>query len=222
MSDTSNASPRLIRVWDPGVRIFHWFLVIAIALAFLSSEEESAFSAWHIPIGWVAALLIAFRLVWGFVGGEHARFVNFVRPSRIVPHVRHLLSGKVMPTLGHNALGAVAVLALLGLTAATILTGASGGEDGHEAIAYALLGLVGVHIAAVLLMSRLTKENLILAMVTGRKRELRVRPRRAEHARSSRLWRQGLRGSCAGFRLCLGSGRLTGYACQHVGGGFVV
>ncbi len=170
MSDTPNASPRLIKVWDPGVRIFHWILVIAIALSFLSSEEEGAFSAWHIPIGWVAALLIAFRLVWGFVGGEHARFINFVRPFRIIQHVRHLLSGKVAPTMGHNPLGAVAVLALLGLTAATVVTGVSGGEDAHEAIAYALLGLVGVHIAAVLLMSLLARENLILAMVTGRKR----------------------------------------------------
>ena len=170
MPDTPSASPRLIKVWDPGVRIFHWFLVVAIALAFLSSEEEGAFSAWHIPIGWVAALLIAFRLAWGFAGGEHARFVNFVRPSRIIRHVRQLVSGKVEPTMGHNPLGAVAVLALLGLVAATIFTGVSGGEDAHEAIAYALLGLVGVHIAAVLLMSLLARENLILAMVTGRKR----------------------------------------------------
>jgi len=100
----------------------------------------------------LAALLITFRLVWGVFGGEHARFVNFVRPSGIIPHVRHLLSGKVAPTMGHNPLGAVAVLALLGLTAATIFIGVSGGEDAHEAIAYALLGLVGVHIAAVLLM----------------------------------------------------------------------
>ena len=68
MSDASNASPRLIRVWDPGVRIFHWLLVIAVALTFLSSEEEGAFSAWHIPIGWACALLIVFRLVWGIVG----------------------------------------------------------------------------------------------------------------------------------------------------------
>ena len=169
MPDTPNAAPSLIRVWDPGVRIFHWFLVIAIALAFLSSEEESAFAEWHIPIGWVAALLIAFRLVWGFVGGEHARFANFIRPSQIVPHIRHLLSGKVAPAIGHNPLGALAVLVLLGLTAATMLTGVSGGEAAHEAIAYTLLGLVGVHIAAVLLMSHLAKENLILAMVTGKK-----------------------------------------------------
>lgn len=169
MSDTPNASPRLIRVWDPGVRIFHWLLVVAIALAFLSSEEESALWPWHIPIGWGAAMLIAFRLVWGFVGGEHARFANFIRPSQIGPHIRHLLSGKAAPSMGHNPLGALAVLALLGLTAATIFTGVAGGEDAHEAIAYTLLGLVAVHVAAVLAMSHVGKDNLLLAMVTGKK-----------------------------------------------------
>lgn len=169
MADTLRTKPRLIRVWDPGVRLFHWLLVVAIALAFLSSEEESALSVWHIPIGWFAALLIAFRLVWGFIGGEHARFANFIRPSQIGPHIRHLLSGKATPSIGHNPLGALAVLALLALTAATVATGASGGEDAHEVIAYTLLGLVCVHVAAVLLMSHLAKDNLLLAMVTGKK-----------------------------------------------------
>lgn len=169
MSNELHPKPHLIRVWDPGVRLFHWLLVVAIALAFLSSEEDSAFSAWHIPIGWIAALLIAFRLVWGFVGGEHARFANFIRPSKIGPHIRHLLSGKATPSIGHNPLGALAVLALLALTGATIVTGVAGGEGAHELIAYALLALVGVHVAAVLVMSHLAKDNLLLAMVTGKK-----------------------------------------------------
>jgi cytochrome b len=169
MSNTSKAKPRLIRVWDPGVRVFHWLLVVAIAMAFLTSEEDGALSNWHIPIGWFAAMLIAFRLVWGFVGGEHARFANFIRPSEIGPHVRHLVSGKTRPSIGHNPLGAMAVLALLTLTAATVFTGVAGGEDAHEVIAYTLLGLVAVHVVAVLLMSHLAKDNLIFAMVTGKK-----------------------------------------------------
>ena len=166
----ANTMPRRIRVWDPGVRIFHWLLVIAIATAFLSSEEDSAFAAWHLPIGWMAALLIAFRLVWGFVGGEHARFASFIRPSQIGAHLEEMLSGKVQPSVGHNPLGALAVVALLVLAATTVITGVSGGDDIHEVIAYALLGLVAVHVAAVLLMSFLTKESLVLAMLTGKKR----------------------------------------------------
>lgn len=169
MDNASSKSQRLFRVWDPGVRIFHWLLVVAIALAFLSSEEKSVLSAWHIPVGWIAALLIAFRLVWGFVGGEHARFANFVRPSKIGLHLEHLLSGKVEASVGHNPLGAFAVLALLALVSATVFTGVLGGEDAHEVVAYILLALVAVHVAAVLLMSYLAKDNLILAMLTGKK-----------------------------------------------------
>lgn len=168
-AEAITARPRLIRVWDAGVRIFHWLLVAAIAFAFLSSEEESVLSQWHIAIGWIAALLIVFRLVWGFVGGEHARFTNFVRPSRIGAHVRGLLSGKVEPSMGHNPLGALAVIGLLALVALTVVTGIAGGEDAHETIAYALLGLVAVHVVAVLAMSQLLKENLVFAMVTGKK-----------------------------------------------------
>lgn len=161
-----------IRVWDLPLRVFHWALVIAIAVAFLSSEEDSAINQWHVLSGWVAAVLIAFRLVWGFVGGEHSRFADFIRPSRIADHVAGLLSGHREASLGHNPLGAIAVVLLLALTAATVWTGAFGGEaseDLHELIAWTLLAMVGLHIAAVIVMSLLERENLARAMVTGKK-----------------------------------------------------
>ena len=166
------APRRWIRVWDLPLRVFHWALVIAIAVAFLSSEEDSAINQWHVLSGWVAAVLIAFRLVWGFVGGEHSRFADFIRPSRIADHVAGLLSGHREASLGHNPLGAIAVVLLLALTAATVWTGAFGGEaseDLHELIAWTLLAMVGLHIAAVIVMSLLERENLARAMVTGKK-----------------------------------------------------
>lgn len=169
MSDTPASSLRTIKVWDPGLRIFHWALVAAIALAFLSSEEDSALAQWHVAAGWVAAVLIAFRLVWGIVGGEHARFSNLIHPSRMAGHVRGLFTGRVHASLGHNPLGGIAVVALLALTAATVFTGATGGEDTHEVIGYVLLAMIALHVAAVVLMSLLTRDNLIRAMITGRK-----------------------------------------------------
>lgn len=170
MSHTQSPRVRLIKTWDPGVRLFHWTLVAAIALAFLSSEEDSALSAWHEPAGWVAAVLIAFRLVWGLVGGEHARFANLIRPSRMMGHVRGLFAGRVHASLGHNPLGGVAVVGLLALTGATVFTGVTGGEDLHEVIAWTLLGMVALHVAAVVAMTFLTRDNLIGAMITGRKK----------------------------------------------------
>lgn len=170
MTSTAPQAIRIIKTWDWGVRLFHWLLVVAIAVAFLSSEEGSALSPWHVPAGWVAAVLIAFRLVWGFVGGEHARFANLIRPSRMAGHVRGLFAGRVHASLGHNPLGGIAVLVLLALVAATTFTGITGGEDGHEAIAYILLAMIALHVVAVVAMSFLTRDNLIGAMITGRKK----------------------------------------------------
>lgn len=170
MTSTAPQAIRTIKTWDWGVRLFHWLLVASIAVAFLSSEEGSALSPWHIPAGWVAAILIAFRLVWGFVGGEHARFVNLIRPSRMAGHVRGLFVGRVHASLGHNPLGGIAVIVLLALVTATTFTGITGGEGGHEGIAYILLAMIALHIVAVVAMSFLTRDNLIGPMITGRKK----------------------------------------------------
>jgi cytochrome b len=158
-----------IGVWVLPLRLFHWLLVVAVALAFLSSEEDSALNQWHVLSGWVAGLLIAFRIAWGFVGGEHARFSSFVRPSQVAPHLGELLRGRPEPSLGHNALGALSVILLLLLVGATVVTGAILAEEIHELIAWTLLGLVAVHVAAVIAMSLLSRENLVSAMIGGTK-----------------------------------------------------
>lgn len=161
-----------VRVWDLALRLFHWTLVVAIAVAFLSSEEDSALNDWHVLSGWVAAVLIVFRLVWGFIGGEHSRFSDFIRPSRIPHHLASLTRGQRESALGHNPLGAVAVVVLLALTAVTVWTGAFAGEAAeelHEVIAWMLLAMVALHVVAVIVMSLLERENLVRAMITGHK-----------------------------------------------------
>ena len=164
-----------VRVWDLPLRLFHWLLVAAVAVAFVSAEEDSILRGWHVTAGWIAALLIGFRLVWGFIGGEHARFASFVRPSRLRAHLATLVAGRPEASLGHNPLGAIATLVLLITVAAVVATGTmligggGGGEDLHEGLANALLALIGLHVAAVLMMSVLSRENLVRAMVTGRK-----------------------------------------------------
>lgn len=176
-------------VWDLPVRLFHWALVAAIAVAFLSSEEDSALATWHMTSGWIAAVLIAFRLSWGFIGGKHARFASFVRPGALLPHLRGLFRGKAERSVGHNPLGGMAVLALLGGTAAVLgtgiqLTGAGGSEDLHETLAYGLLGLIAVHVIGVIVMSVMTRDNLVRAMVTGRKPSLGLPVQQAERPRA--------------------------------------
>jgi len=175
-------------VWDLPLRLFHWLLVAAIAVAFLSAEQDSVLNQWHVLAGWVAGVLIAFRLVWGFVGGELSRFADFIRPSRIGSHLKEMMGGRVQPSVGHNPLGAIAVVILLGLTAVVVWTGAFGGEsaeDLHELLAWTLLAMVGVHVAAVVAMSVIERENLVRAMVTGKKQ-------RTRHARLGDARRPGL------------------------------
>ncbi|MGZ8337012.1 MAG: cytochrome b/b6 domain-containing protein [Allosphingosinicella sp.] len=171
----SSASARTdaVRVWDLPLRLFHWLLVVSVALALLSAEEESVLNQWHVLSGWVAGILVVFRLIWGIVGGEHSRFASFVHLSGVGGHVRELLQGRPRPTLGHNALGALSVLLLLLLVGATVWTGIILAEDLHELLGWGLLALVGIHVAAVVLMSVLTRENLVRAMITGRKRASR-------------------------------------------------
>lgn len=167
------AETALIRVWDLPLRLFHWLLVIAIALAFLSAEEDSALNRWHIVSGWIAGLLIVFRIAWGFVGGEHSRFAEFMRPSQLGHHIGELARLRPSPTVGHNALGALSVLLLLAMVATVVGTGVVLAEEVHELLGWTLLALVGIHVLAVIVMSLLTRENLVQAMVTGRKRAAR-------------------------------------------------
>jgi len=174
---TSPAPRRLTLVWDAPVRVFHWLAVLCFAGAYLTAEADR-WRLVHVTLGYTLAGLVAFRLVWGFIGTRHARFADFVRgPKEAVAHLRSLLAGRPAEHAGHNPAGALAILALLalaiGVTATGWMTQADWGgerfEEAHELVANLMLVLVGVHVAAVVLSSRLQGENLVKAMLTGRK-----------------------------------------------------
>jgi cytochrome b len=168
---------RKVLVWDAPVRVFHWLMALSFAGAYLSADSER-WRQLHVTLGYTMVGLIAFRLIWGLVGTRHARFASFVRgPSEALRYLRSLVAGCPEHHAGHNPAGALAIVGLLGLTAIATATGWAtlndlGGEwikEVHEAVASLMLGLVGVHVAAVLLSSWLHRDNLIGAMVTGRK-----------------------------------------------------
>jgi cytochrome b len=173
-----NLRPAMVRVWDPLVRIFHWSLVGSFAFAFLTGDEwQSA----HIPAGYVVGGLIGFRLLWGLVGSKHARFASFVRgPLTTLGYLRDALAFRAPRYLGHNPAGGAMVIALLVAIATIAATGymmttdAYWGvewvEELHEAMAYATLGLIVLHVGGVVLASIEHRENLVRAMLTGRKR----------------------------------------------------
>lgn len=166
-----------ILVWDMPVRVFHWLMVLCFAGAYLTSESER-WRAVHTTLGYTMAGLIAFRLVWGFIGSRYARFSDFVRgPAAVASYLRALLQGRPQHFLGHNPAGALAILALLSLGAATTASGwfalqESSGElweEIHETLANVMLAVVLVHVVAVVASSRLHHENLVSSMLTGEK-----------------------------------------------------
>ncbi|WP_436643465.1 cytochrome b/b6 domain-containing protein [Microbaculum sp. FT89] len=170
--------PADVRVWDPLVRIFHWTLVGGFLVAYVSGDEWDRL---HINIGYGIAALIAVRLVWGVVGTRHARFSDFVyRPSRVLAYLRDTMAFRARRYIGHNPAGGAMVVALLTMIAIICGTGymmttnAYWGvewvEEAHEIAVNATLVLIVAHVAGVLVASWEHGENLVRAMVTGRKR----------------------------------------------------
>jgi cytochrome b len=167
-----------IKVWDAPQRVLHWLLAASFAGAWMTSEGE-AWRLVHVTLGYTVAALVGLRIAWGFAGARHARFANFVRaPSAALAYLRGVLAGRPEHHAGHNPAGGLAILALLGAGLAASLTGwfayqDIGGEPmthAHEALANAMLAVVLLHLAGVLTGSLVHRENLALAMLTGRKR----------------------------------------------------
>lgn len=176
-----------VRVWDLPIRLFHWSLALSVAVAAgVGFFGGAGAIRWHLGAGLIAVALVLARIVWGFTGPTHARFGDFLpRPGDVA---RHLRPGAARH-LGHNPLGALMVFALLGLMLALGVTGLAAlggvlktgplafwsfdagrvGLSLHEAAAWAVVGLVGLHLGGVVLESRRSHENLARAMLTGKK-----------------------------------------------------
>lgn len=193
MPSNSGSSVNDIVVWDPLVRIFHWSLVVSFTVAYLSGEGEwLGLHAWS---GYIIGGLILFRLLWGMVGPQHARFADFVHtPATTLAYGRDLLRGKARRYLGHNPLGGAMTVALLVMLAIDTITGlllygateAAGPlaglmvvtghwagealEEIHEFFSNLTVLLIVLHIGGVLVSSLVHHENLIRSMITGRKR----------------------------------------------------
>ncbi len=188
MSDTAQQ----VKVWDPAVRIFHWSLVAAFFIAYLSEDD---FLSLHLLAGYTVGALVLFRVVWGFIGPCHARFSDFVRPPReALAYLKEELTGRARRYLGHNPAGGAMVVALLISLSITVATGllvdGAGECDGllaawycnvprwlgavakeiHEFFANLTLLLVGLHVAGVFWAGMIHRENLVAAMWHGYKR----------------------------------------------------
>jgi len=168
-----------IPVWDVLIRLAHWSLMLAVTLAWLSAEVFGWF-AMHEPAGYAAITIVVVRVLWGFVGSRYARFKQFMqRPSATWRYAWTVLRGHAPRYVGHNPLGGWMIMVLLSSIALTCVTGWLFTTDMfwgdplvhllHNVFAWTVLVLITLHVVGVAHASRAHHENLVSAMITGRK-----------------------------------------------------
>ena len=190
-----------VPVWDIAVRTFHWTLVAAFAVAYLTEDD---FETLHVYVGYLVLGLICFRVFWGLIGTRHARFSDFVCGIKTIrQYLKSILAGNPRHYLGHNPAGGMMILvmlfSLLVLSYSGLKTYAEDGkgplahteisivatafahekhhrsakgefwEEIHEFLANFTLLLIFIHLAGVVVSSLVHRENLVRAMVTGKK-----------------------------------------------------
>lgn len=179
-----------VEVWDLPTRLFHWILVSLIIVQWWSAESTDGMS-YHVWGGYGVLVLVLFRLIWGFVGSETARFGSFIHgPAAALGYIKRLLRGETPHYLGHNPMGGWSIVAMLVLLLVQAGTGLFANDDimtegplypwvskatsdwlttVHRINFNLLLLVIAIHISAVLFYLLVKRENLIHPMLSGRK-----------------------------------------------------
>lgn len=183
---------RIVKVWDLPIRLFHWSLAAGFATAFLTGEFH--FPTIHALTGYFLCALVVARVYWGFRGSRYSRFRSFVfSTEETLAYARAMLKGNPGHYFGHNPAGALMVFALLCTVTTILVTGlvtlaaidfegpllflanrisdetSYAFRDVHELLPWAALALVALHLMGVAVGSIQHNENLVKAMITGRK-----------------------------------------------------
>jgi len=187
------SSQQYIKVWDPFIRLFHWTLVIAFTVAYVTEDDLITLHTWA---GYIVLALLVARLVWGLIGSRHARFSDFVfSPRTVIAYMKDTLQLRARRYLGHNPAGGAMVILMIVSLLITSVTGvvlygaeegagplagwasqfshdwAEGFEEVHEFFANFSLFLVFLHVAGVIVESLVHRENLVRAMMHGNKQQ---------------------------------------------------
>jgi cytochrome b len=195
----NDEAARRVLVWDLPTRLFHWLLVALLVAAYVTMRLN--WMDWHVRAGEAVLALVLFRIAWGFVGCETARFTRFLAsPPAAARHLCRLFRREPDEQLGHNPAGGWMVLILLLLLFGETLTGIVDNNDVadvgplteimpawvanlvtslHALLWDALLAAIALHVAAIVTYAIAKRQNLLGPMFTGRKRLPReVRPPR--------------------------------------------
>ncbi|NLA88628.1 MAG: cytochrome B [Alcaligenaceae bacterium] len=182
MLKASTPETRRVLIWDLPTRLFHWALVVCVFGALIATK--SGYMEWHMRFGLWAFCLILFRIIWGFTGTYYVRFTQFIKgPGAIFDYLK---SGHKV--FGHNPLGALSVIALLGLFGFQAVSGLFTGDgylyqgplysigrsvrdfmtSMHHKTEPFMIGLVVIHVGAILFYKFFKKDNLVTPMITGK------------------------------------------------------
>lgn len=179
-----------MRVWDAPIRLFHWAIVVLILFSWGTAEYNRM--ELHKLSGYTILTLLLFRIVWGFIGSDTARFNRFLRsPIAAMTHLAHMTRREADREIGHNAAGGWMVLVMLLVLLVQVATGLASNDDVSTEGPYAhLVGkdwsdwashihdltftvievVVVLHVLAVLAYAVLKRQNLVRPMITGKKR----------------------------------------------------
>lgn len=209
-----------LRIWDLPTRLFHWLLVACIVALVITGKSGSDAMQWHMRLGHASLALIVFRLVWGLVGGHWSRFFTFIPgPARLLRYLRG--QGSAADHAGHNPLGALSVLAMLLIISLQVGSGLLTDDDmfyagplaAHAPGAWVelasawhvewgqwlLLGIIALHIAALLFYGLVKKQKLIPAMLHGDKSGLPADLPPSRDGMAQRLLALVIAAVCAGL-----------------------
>lgn len=186
--DVPGAAVTRLKVWDPWVRLTHWAIVLLLPLSWWTAET-GRFDL-HVLSGFTLLALVLFRIAWGFVGSETARFGGFLRgPAAVRRHLAELRHAGAPPDIGHNAAGGWMVLLLLLLLLAQATSGLFADDliltrgplarrvdeawsglatTVHLRVFWVIVGCAALHVLAVLAYRIVFGRNLVKPMVTGR------------------------------------------------------
>jgi cytochrome b len=193
VTEDSRPDPEGLPVWDLPLRLFHWALLALVTFSFVTAQIGGNAMEYHEWSGFAILTLVLFRLLWGFLGGTHARFGDFVRGPRAVIAYAASLRRAAAPRFfaGHNPVGGWMVIALIVCLLVQTGTGLFANDDVmlegplakhvskqtsdllseiHEANFAVLATLIALHVAAALFYLLAKGDNLIRPMFTGRKR----------------------------------------------------
>jgi cytochrome b len=188
-TSTAPTTIRRVTVWDLPTRLFHWLTAVLVAAAYFTWRLDQM--DWHVWIGYALLTLVLFRLLWGLIGSDTARFTRFTAtPARALRHLGHLFRREPDTQVGHNPAGGLMVLLLLALLLAETLTGlysnndvaqdgplsavlpawlSNGINQAHGLLWDVLFAAIVLHLLAITLYAVAKGHNLVSPMITGRK-----------------------------------------------------